>query len=402
MPQARQDVEFAADRGRVFGLALKTGILTVLTLGIYRFWMKTRLRRVYWSGIRPGGVPLEYLGQPIEKLLGFLIAVVILAFYLGIVNLILVYASFSLFSGNSVAYALSGFGAVPIWFYARYRAHRYVLARTRWRGIRFELEPAAWQYAWRGLFYWGLTIVSLGTLWPLKTFALEKFKTDRTWFGTAKLHQGGRWTMLFVPFIPVWAISIAIVAIGGVAIAEGFEYFIFFDSDLWELVPLVIGLCLLWPFAAVAYTTVAWRRLLRTKTVGGVGFEAKPNMARVAVIYALGYFLVILVVSLASGILGAGLAGATFGTLDFEEAVATGEVTTPFFVTALSVILYFTIFVLWAALRHAFVLIPLWTHLATRTTLTGATALALIRQRDVTANADAEGFAEALDLGAAI
>ena len=47
-------------------------VLTVLTLGIYRFWMKMRLRRWYRSAIRLGGHPLDYVGDPIEKLLGFL------------------------------------------------------------------------------------------------------------------------------------------------------------------------------------------------------------------------------------------------------------------------------------------------------------------------------------------
>jgi hypothetical protein len=64
-------VEFVGSRWALFWLALKTGFLTVITLGIYRFWMKTRLRRWYWSAIRPGGHPMEYVGDPIEKLLGF-------------------------------------------------------------------------------------------------------------------------------------------------------------------------------------------------------------------------------------------------------------------------------------------------------------------------------------------
>jgi hypothetical protein len=34
--------------------------------------MKTRLRRWYWSSIRPDGLPLEYFGDPLEKLLGIL------------------------------------------------------------------------------------------------------------------------------------------------------------------------------------------------------------------------------------------------------------------------------------------------------------------------------------------
>jgi hypothetical protein len=34
--------------------------------------MKTRLRRWNWSSIRPDGLPLEYVGDPLEKLLGIL------------------------------------------------------------------------------------------------------------------------------------------------------------------------------------------------------------------------------------------------------------------------------------------------------------------------------------------
>ena len=162
--------EFVGRRGALFWLALKTGALTILTLGMYRFWMKTRLRRWYWSSIRPGGHPLEYVGDPIEKLLGFFIAVVILAFYIGIVNLLLIFVSFSLFQGNGIAYLISFVGVIPIWFYATYRARRYVLGRTRWCGVRFGLEPGAWGYAWRALLHWAITIVSFGLLWPRMTF----------------------------------------------------------------------------------------------------------------------------------------------------------------------------------------------------------------------------------------
>ncbi|MFV2003147.1 MAG: DUF898 family protein, partial [Paracoccaceae bacterium] len=133
------ETEYVGTRARLFRLALWTSVLTVLTLGIYRFWMKTRLRRYYWSAIRPGGHPLEYVGLPMEKLLGFLIAVVFLAFYLGIVNLVLIFVSFSLLNTSFWAYGVSFVGVIPILFYARFRARRYILARTRWRGVRFGM-----------------------------------------------------------------------------------------------------------------------------------------------------------------------------------------------------------------------------------------------------------------------
>ncbi|MBD3625444.1 MAG: DUF898 family protein, partial [Rhodobacteraceae bacterium] len=191
------DTRFAGGRGALFGLALRTSLLTVLTLGFYRFWMKTRLRRWYWSAIRPGGHPLEYVGDPLEKLLGFLIAVAFLAFYIGVVNLVLMFLAFTLLGGDAFAYSASFVGLIPVVFYARYRARRYLLGRTRWRGIRFGLEPAAWGYAWRAMGHWAVTILSLGLMWPRMTFALEKFRTDRTWFGDARLEQTGSWKSLY-------------------------------------------------------------------------------------------------------------------------------------------------------------------------------------------------------------
>jgi hypothetical protein len=102
--------------------------------------MKTRLWRWKWSSIRPCGLPLEYVGGPLEKLLGVFIAVVIIAFFIGAVNLIMMFA-------NLTAYAVSFIGVIPIYFCANYRVRWYVLAHTRWRGVRFGLEPSAWGFS---------------------------------------------------------------------------------------------------------------------------------------------------------------------------------------------------------------------------------------------------------------
>src|SRR6056297_1966200 len=78
--QKRPDrLDFDGDTGVLFWIALRTAFLTILTLGFYRFWMITRIRRYYWGAIRIDGDPLEYTGRGIEKLLGFLLALVILA-----------------------------------------------------------------------------------------------------------------------------------------------------------------------------------------------------------------------------------------------------------------------------------------------------------------------------------
>ena len=72
---------FLPENSKLFWLAVWTGALTVVTLGIYRFWARTRLRRYIWSSIKPGGDSFEYTGTGLEKFLGFLIALVVIMVY---------------------------------------------------------------------------------------------------------------------------------------------------------------------------------------------------------------------------------------------------------------------------------------------------------------------------------
>ena len=60
------------------GIVVKNLVLTVITLGIYRFWARTRLRRYFWSNITISGEPLEYTGTGRELFVGFLIALAVL------------------------------------------------------------------------------------------------------------------------------------------------------------------------------------------------------------------------------------------------------------------------------------------------------------------------------------
>ncbi|WP_459014827.1 DUF898 family protein [Roseivivax sp. CAU 1753] len=375
---------------------MRTGILTVLTLGFYRFWMKTRLRRWYWSAIRPGGHPLEYVGDPWEKLLGFLIAVVILAFYIGVVNLVLMFLSFSLFQGNVAAYALSLLGVVPLWFYAQYRARRYVLARTRWRGLRFGLAPGAWGYAFRALGHWIVTILSLGLLWPRMTFWLEKYKTDRTFYGDARMVQGGRWTMLY-PSARWIFVALALAALSALAYWNGQP------ATGSSVAILAFGAGL---FGLVYYRVDTLKRLTEAKRLGDVRLHFAPNAARVLLIQAVGYLATLLILAVPSVILGVAIIGVQAADVLVEmgagDALPWLDAMPRLALVMLSIGLYFSIFLMWSALTHVFVTMPVMRHYAVRLAVGAPEGLAAIRQRPRDHARQAEGFAEALDVGAAI
>ncbi|WP_108484708.1 DUF898 family protein [Oceaniglobus ichthyenteri] len=391
----RAATEFVGRRAPVFAMALGLSILTVLTLGLYRFWMKSRLRRYYWSSIRPAGSPVEYVGEPLEKLLGFLIAVVIMAFYLGIVNLLLVFASFSLFQSNGVAYLLSFLGVIPLWFYASYRARRYVLSRTRWRGIRFGMEQGAAGYAWRAMGHWVVLILTLGLAWPRMTFWLEKYRTDRTTFGTVTLHQGGNVAMLYQAFVHLMFGVLFSAATVAIAVAnENYRF-------LWLLVGFVPWAL----YGLVHYRVHGFRRLAAHKTAGSLGLIAQPRVGRVAWIWAFGGFMTLLGPVLVVGGVGAVLIGLMeTGVVSSSKPLpeVLDDILPGWVIFAIGAALYFAVFITFGVMRHVFLTLPLWRHYSETLTLTGVGALASVAQRPRDPFHEAEGFAEALDVGAAI
>ena len=375
----------------MLGLALKTGVLTILTLGFYRFWAKTRLRRYYWSAIRPGGIPLEYVGDPLEKLLGFLVAVVFMAFYIGVVNLILMYFSFALFKGNVAAYFLSFVGLAPIIFFAQYRARRYILARTRWRGIRFGLEPGAWGYAWRAIVHWVLAALTVGLTWPLTTLWLEKYKVGHTYYGDQVFVQGGRRGLLFGSMKHIYyPLGLSAVAGAMGVMAENPAWFAMFAlTGPW----LVYGLAY--------WQADSFKRMTEAKELGSMRFQTAPQPWTIVGIYALGWFLIYLVFTgLILVIMGVAvflIAGTGFDVENIEQIEPALAASAPMLVLA-----YFCIFLGYRAMTHAWITLPIAAHFAEVTQIVNAEDLHLITQRDRDEFAEAEGFAEALDVGAAI
>lgn len=377
----------------MFRLALRTGVLTVLTLGFYRFWMKTRMRRYYWSAIRPGGIPLEFVGRPTEMLIGFFTAVVFLAFYIGVVNLLLMFFSFSLFRGEAPAYVVSFVGLVPVIFFAQYRARRYVLARTRWRGIRFGLEPGVAGYVWRAALWWLLTLVTAGLLWPLKTFALEKYRTDRTWYGDAKFEQTGGLFSLMGAMKHVY-LGVALIAAGTLAVMVS-------DEPVWSIAAAMGGI---WVLLGLAHWRAeSFRRLLEGKRLGEAGFRSRPRGGRIVGIYLAGsmalsatMFALLIGFGIVIGIAVALVDPAMLedGLDDLALAAIPAWVA-----TLIGIVIYFAVFVFWGVLREVFITMPIARHFAETTEVVNPDALVSIRQRARDEFAEAEGFADALPLG---
>ena len=386
--------EYSGGSGPLFSLVFRTSVLTLLTLGIYRFWAKTRIRKYIWSSVSADGDAFEYTGTGLEKFIGFLVAIVVLAVYLGIVQMALFYFGLNMFVAEPqsvpemiaqmAALYLTLLAVVPLWFFARYRARRYKLARTRWRGIRFGAEPAAWGYAFRAIGHGILTILTLGLLLPRQTFCLEKFMTDRSWYGNAQFRQNGHWAHLYPAMMHIF-VAVAVLVIGG---AAGF----FTNSAPVAGAAGVIGY--IWLLVGfVNYRVRAYEYLTRNKTLGkSIAFDAAPRTGFVVRTIIVGSILIGIVAAI---IFGLGAASMTF----LLEAVAFG--TQPQILVLLPVVLYLVGLLVVGALGMVWITQPIIGHIVESTGTPDASGLSAIRQRAADDGADAEGFAEALDVGGA-
>jgi hypothetical protein len=392
---------YTGRKGPLFRLAIVNGVLTLLSLGIYRFWAKTRLRQFIWSSVDLGGDRLEYTGTGLEKFLGFLVAVVVLAVYLGLIQIVLFYFGLHFVVAPTTeaemvmqvaVFYISLFAVLPLILFARYRSRRYLMARTRFLGIRFGMEKPAWGYVWRAIAHGALTVVTLGIMLPRQTFWLEKYKTDRTWYGDQPFVQGGRWTGLYRAMrhllIGAAILFVAAPAIAIVMAMQGMPG----ETAVIAAVPVaLIGFN--WAaFGYLYYRVHSFRYLSAHKSLAAdITMQALPRTGRIIGIYILGV-LAVGAVTGAAFALASGFAAASIGG-------AAGPGALSLIVMAL---LYLGVLTLAGALMLVFIAQPVIAHIVGTVTIFNPDALATIRQRAYDPGADAEGFADALDVGGAI
>jgi uncharacterized membrane protein YjgN (DUF898 family) len=358
----------------------------------------------------PGGDSFEYTGTGLEKFLGFLIALVVLAVYSGLLQVGLSFIGFNLWGAMSSepsgpmdvliqlgATYVTGLAVLPLIFFAQYRARRYMLSRTRWRGLRFAMDAAALGYAWRALLYFGVSLVTLGALMPLATFRLEKYMTDRMWYGDAGFEQEGQWSELY-PAMKHLFIAVAVLLLGGVVVffgqAVGLGGIIIFAGYLWLI------------FGFVYYQVESFKYLTAHKVLDGrIRFTSNASSGRVIGIFVLGLILIMIlsfVFALFLGLL-AGIFAASIGGMDMNGYGSVMENFTGagVLVGLAAVFGYLAFFVLIGALVTVVISAPILGHYVDTLRVKNAEQLEQIRQRAGDSIADADGFADALDIGGA-
>jgi uncharacterized membrane protein YjgN (DUF898 family) len=359
-------LSFAGDRGEFRRLVTRGAALELVTVGFYRFWLATDIRRHLWSNTLIDGDAAEYTGRARELLIGFLIAMAI------IVPVYLAY-----FIAGLEAERFKAFASFPLllFFYvfgqfAIYRARRYRLTRTVWRGVRFWMSGSGWAYAGWSLL-WGIgTALTLGLLLPWREAALERYKMRHSYYGDLQGSFEGR----------------------------GWE---FFKRGwwLWLLAPFSFYLFPAAPFVYAAYKAVEWRWWLSGIRFGGVRLESSMRRSALIGLYwkVIGWFLLF---GLA---IGAYLAGCAALVASMHGVPFTQFLKTPALVQSVPLLVMAGIGYLATVLGlniviRVYLLRDLWVRVLATTTVHGIEAAANVSAKGELANALGEGFADGLDV----
>jgi uncharacterized membrane protein YjgN (DUF898 family) len=404
-------VRFLGDEGAYWRLRIKGAALVVVTLGIYRFWLATDVRRYLWSNTEISGDTLEYNGLATELLIGFLFAVAIL------VPLYMVFALVALeLDMVAVTPALIGFALLLLLGeYALYRARRYRLTRTIFRGLRFDQHGSPWRYALYALVCWGIVIVTLGLAYPWTLAFIERFKMRNTGYGDLQGRFEGSGLALFWRGLPMWLlivgpVIVAIVAITGLinwdalgtAIAQGdnaaANRLIEHSPQLklaTEIVSAAVGISvlailLLYP----VFQAVKLRWWISGLRFGAVAVTSRLHIGQVYRVYlrVIVYFLLFGLVTLMAG--GALIFAATDVARTTHNASLTQIVT-----GVLSLCLYVVVMIGSSTIYQVIVAAGLWRLGAQTAALSGEAALDGVRATGTASSALGEGLADALGVG---
>ena len=282
-------------------IAFTNLLLTIVTLGIYRFWATSRERQYLWSRSRFIDERLEWSGTGLELFIGFAMAVVLIL--LPFFVLTQVAQALALRGMEGIA-ALISFGAFVLIFYltgvARFRALRYRLSRTRWRGIRGGSDNQGFGYGLNYMWKTALGFIALGLLVPWSMASLWNERWGKMSFGPqafeANLDQGKFFARYFLFYLAPFIFAVGAVAftavVGGAGFMAGGE-----DGAMIGVGLAVFGLFFLFYIVlgliALAFYAKYYREAVESLSWGEVEFQFTASTRDWLVLFIVDTLLVV-------------------------------------------------------------------------------------------------------------
>ena len=294
-----RQLHFHGTGGTLLGIHVVNALLTLVTLGVFYFWGKVRVRRYLFSQTEFEGDRFAYHGTGKELLFGFLKAALVFGVPIGVLNALPEFLDAPRpvkIAAGLVAYGLA-LVFVPL---AMVGARRYRLSRTSWRGLRFSFRGPA--LAFVRLFIVGslLSGLTLGLYYPFFITQRHAFLTSHSYFGNRAFAFTGHGRELLRSFIVTVLLFLPTFGLAGVWFsARRRRYFWSMTSfggarfastitgarllGLWVtnvlLLALTLGLAWPWIIARNVRFTFANVSLLGAPDLGGVTQDAQAATA---------------------------------------------------------------------------------------------------------------------------
>lgn len=354
-------------------------------MSFYRFWARTNLRRYFWSSIRIGGEPLEYTGQARELFIGFLFVAAILtplAIVWSVVELALEGYETALVAGQ-IAYFLALY---LLWQAARFRARRYRLTRTLWRGIRAGQDGRMGTYLWRSVL-WGLaTLATFGLAMPATRLALQRYRIENTRLGNTYCTFSAPLWPLMRTWLVLYLSPVAIaVMIGVAALVSAGMIRLGGARNIALILPVLVPVlaAAVAPFFWVIYRVAEFRHFAEHTRLGPIvirsQLRAAPIFGRLA-LFLCAFLIPVAVVSL--------LAAYFFGKFSVPESPI-----------AAAIAAFLSSFLLGEALWTGIVTGSVLRQVCLTTDISGLESSGQIVQSDVQPPVYGEGLADGFDFG---
>jgi uncharacterized membrane protein YjgN (DUF898 family) len=378
-PSTPAPLVFSGDRREFFRLVARGAGLELVTIGFYRFWLATDIRRHLWSNTQIDDDAAEYTGRGKELLVGFLFALaIIVPVYLGY------------FLVGLEAERLKAFASIPLvaFFYlfgqfAVYRARRYRLTRTVWRGVRFWMDGSGWAYAARATLWMVLIPLTLGLILPWREAALERYKMRHCYYGDLQGSFEGRGWDFFKQGWGLWVLAILSLIVLGFAKIVAFG-------------PLLVVVTA--PFTYSAFKAVEWRWWLSGIRFGGVRLESNLSVGALSSLYwkVIGWSLLI------AALFGTYLLACAALVANINQTpiakFAAGSLKDSVAMIVLAVVGYLIFILAINVVMRVYLLHDLWMRIVRSVTVHNLEAAANVSAKGDLAGAVGEGLADGLDV----
>lgn len=196
----REHPSFHGNARTLFGIQVVNIFFTLMTLGIYHFWAKAKVRRYMFGQTEFAGDRFMYHGTGKELYRGFMKAVLVFWLPYFVLGSLPEYVTLPPW-----AVTVCGLSTVIIlWVFAPVAvvgARRYRCSRTSWRGIRFSFDGKVWAFTKLMLKGTALTALTAGTYYPYYQVRRQEFLVRHTRFGNRPFQFEGTGTDLASGFV---------------------------------------------------------------------------------------------------------------------------------------------------------------------------------------------------------